>query len=84
MVSLTPITSAVAAGRDNVTFRLPKPKPASAVKNTVGDITPHANLIILYKWPVREEVLYPGTLNTELGDNQTTTSSGRAAEQRQG
>ena len=37
-VSSSPIPSAVAAGRDNVTYRLPKPKPASPVKTTVGDV----------------------------------------------
>ena len=49
MVSLTPITSAVAAGRDNVTFRLPKPKPASAVKNTVGNLSAPLRMTIRYK-----------------------------------
>ena len=39
-VSSTPIYSAVASGRDNVTFRLPKPTPSSPVKTTVGDVTP--------------------------------------------
>ena len=38
--SSTPIPSGAATNRDNVTFRLPKPKHASPVKNTVGELTP--------------------------------------------
>ena len=62
-VSSTPIPSAVASGHDNVMFRLPKPKSTSPDENTITDVTQHSNLINSYKWPVREELLHPRSLN---------------------
>ena len=83
-VSSTPIPPVVATGRDKVTFRLPKPKSTSPVKSTVGEVTPRANLINSYKWPAREELVYPGVHSAGLGDVQGTTGRGKASEQGEG
>ena len=85
-VSSTPISSAVAAAHNNVTFRLPKPpgESTSPGKNTIIDIMPRSNLINSYKWPAREELLHSGYLSLGLGFIQMATSHGTATEPRQG
>ena len=83
-VSSIPTPSEVATTTDNVTFRLPKPKHTSPVKNTVGELTPRANLLNSYKWPAREELAYPGTQKAIKEDATATVSGSKASEQRQG
>ena len=39
-VSYTPRPPGAATGRENVTFRLPKPKSSSPVKSNMGELTP--------------------------------------------
>ena len=68
--SSTPIPSQVAKSTDNVTFRLPRPKHTSPVKKTLPEMTPRANLLHSYKWPAREEVVYPGTQTVTEGMSQ--------------
>ena len=82
--SSTPIPSQVAKSTDNVTFRLPRPKHTSPVKKMLPEMTPRANLLHSYKWPAREEVVYPGTQTVTEGYVPASVSGGRAAEQRQG
>ena len=82
--SSTPILSRVATSTDNVTFRLPKLKHTSPVKNTVPELTPRANLLNSYKWPAREEVAYPGTQTVREGYVTAAVGGSKATEQRQG
>ena len=83
-VSSTPRPPGAVTGRENVTFRLPKPKSSLPVKSTMGELTPRTNLINSYKWPAREEVVNPGGYSTETGTLQAVSSSSRVTEQQQG
>ena len=59
-------------------------KHTSPVKNTVGELTPQANLLNSYKWPAREELVYLGTQKAREGDVPAAVSGSKASEQRQG
>ena len=83
-VSSTPKPPGVASWRDNVTFRLPKPKHTPTARSTVGELTPRTNLINSYKWPAREEVVKPGGYSADTGVLQAETGGSRVAEQWQG
>ena len=83
-VSSTPKLPGAVTGRENVTFRLPKPKSSSPVKSTMGELTPRANLINSYKWPAREEMVNLGGYSTEAGNLQVVSGGNRVTEQRQG
>ena len=77
--SSTPIPT-----RDNVTFRLPRPKHTSPVKNTVEELTSRANLLNSYKWPAKEDFAYPGTVRAAQSEVPMVVGGSKASEQRQG
>ena len=83
-VSSTPFPSVVAAGCDNVTFRLHKSKSTSPHKSTFADSTPRFNLKNSYKWPAPEEVIHSRSLNLDHNVMQRATNCGTATERRQG